>query len=118
MELGSIKDQLDRVESKMNEVDPLSEEFETLRKRSEEIRKTINEEEKRRANESNEKAKTAGELEIKRLELTERVKDRWVKVGLGFGLGILTLCSIFADETRVACRTALDVMDRGRRMLL
>lgn len=117
MELGRIKDQLNAVLDRMETVDPCSEEYEVLTKRANEIRKIILDEEQRRIQESQVNDKTSRELELRELELEERRKDRWLKFWLAIGGGALGLASIFADETRVACKAGLDTVDRVRKII-
>lgn len=112
MELGRIKDQLNAVLDQMDKVeDKASQEYEFLLQRANDIRKIIQEEEKRRATEGLENAEKERELDLKERELDERKKDRWVKIGLGVGAGLLGFAGIYADETRVICKSGLDTVN-------
>ena len=110
MELGRIKDRLNAILDKMEGMDPTSEEYGLLLKRADDIRKIIQDEERRREMEAQETRKTD-------TELSERRKDRWVKIGLGVGAGAIGIASIFADETRVACKSGLETIDKMRKIV-
>lgn len=110
MELGKVKDRLDAILDKMEGMDPTSEEYGLLLKRADDIRKIIQDEERRRESEAQEARRTD-------TELSERRKDRWVKIGLGVGAGAIGIASIFADETRVACKSGLETIDKMRKIV-
>ena len=110
MELGKVKDRLDAILDKMEGMDPTSEEYGVLLKRADDVRKIIQDEEKRRETE-------ALETQKNQTELSERRKDRWTKIGLGVGAGIIGIASIFADETRVACKSGLETIDKMKKMV-
>lgn len=110
MELGKVKDRLDAILDEMDEVDPKSEEYGILLKRADDMRKIIQDEEKRRETEMFEAHKVS-------TELSERRKDRWTKIGLGVGAGLIGIASIFADETRVACKSGLETIDKMRKIV-
>lgn len=103
MELGRIKDQLDTVLEEMEKVKPGSEEFRELGRRRDELIKVISDEESRRSKEALKREKQAHELEYKEIELSERRKDRWVKIGLAAGAGLLSIASIWKDNTAMIC---------------
>ena len=111
MELGKLKDRLDQILDEMEETKVTSDEYGVLLRRADEIRKIIQDEEKRRAEESRDSAKEA-------VDLSERRKDRWVKIGLGVGAGVIGIASIFADETRVVCKSGLETMDKMRKIVM
>ena len=111
MELGKLKDRLDQILDEMEETKVTSDEYGVLLRRADEIRKIIQDEEKRRAEESRDSAKEA-------VDLSERRKDRWVKIGLGVGAGVIGIASIFADETRVVCKSGLETMDKIRKIVM
>ena len=117
MELGKIKDQVDATLDRMSEVDPASDEYEVLTKRLNELRRIIQDEEQRRATEKLEGQKNMIEKANSEAELSERRKDRWTKIGLGVGAGIIGIASIFADETRVACKSGLETIDKMRKIV-
>lgn len=110
MELGKVKDRLDSILDKMEGMDPTTEEYGVLLKRADDIRKIIQDEEKRRESDAIESQKNS-------IELSERRKDRWVKIGLGVGAGAIGIASIFADETRVACKSGLETIDKMKKMV-
>ena len=117
MELGKIKDQVDATLDRMSEVDPASDEYEVLTKRLNELRRIIQDEEQRRATEKLEIEKNKISAANSETELAERRKDRWTKIGLGVGAGIIGIASIFADETRVACKSGLETIDKMRKIV-
>jgi hypothetical protein len=117
MELGRIKDQINATLDKMDAVDPTSEEYEVLTKRLNELRRIIQDEEQRRATEKLESEKNQISAANSEAELAERKKDRWVKIGLGVGAGFIGIASIFADETRVACKSGLETIDKMRKIV-
>ena len=117
MQLGRIKDQLDAVLDCMDECDPTSEAFETLTKRANDLRKIIQDEEERQSRELQEREKEERELAAHEDDISERKKDRLVKVLLGFGAGFIGIASIFADETRVICKSGLETIDKMKRIV-
>lgn len=117
MELGRIKDQLDTVLDRMETVDPASEDYEVLTKRANDLRRIIQDEEKAREEAALELSKVEQNAVNHDEELEERKKDRLVKIFFGVGAGILGVASIFADETRVVCKSGLETIDKIRRIV-
>ena len=128
MELGALKDRLDETLEELKLFPKESNEAERLTKRADELRRMIQDEEARQAKErlefdklELEKLKLMKEFELKEIELDQKReenavayessrKDRIVKTVLGAGTILLGIGAVLADDTRVICKPALDVV--------
>ena len=117
MELGRVKDQINTVVDRMETVDPVSEEYEVLSKRLNELRKIVQDEEERRARDEREAKNVIAENTRHEEDISERKKDRIAKIALGVGAGFIGVLSIFADETRVMCKSGLETIDKMRKLV-
>lgn len=118
MNLGPIKDQVELVTKKMSECDPASKEYETLSKRLEELTKVIQNEEERRAREDRELESIERETARHESELSERRKDRKVKLLLGGGIILTSIVGVFQDEFKVITTKGLDMANKMSKTIL